>query len=73
MRTTLDLPDKSMKALLKITRAKTKTEAVTRAIDDFIRRQRIEQLIAQRGKLHFEENWRDAEEVELKKYENSTR
>ena len=73
MRTTLNLPDQSMNEIIRLTKAKTKTEAVTKVIDDYIRRKKIRDLIELRGKLHFDENWMELEKQELKKYENNRR
>jgi hypothetical protein len=73
MRTTLNLPDQSMNKILRLTKAKTKTEAVTKVIDDYIRREKIRDLIELRGKLHFDENWMELEKLELKEYENNRR
>jgi Arc/MetJ family transcription regulator len=45
MRTTLSLDDGLIKELMKVTRAKTKTEAIHLAISEFIRRKKIEGLL----------------------------
>jgi len=44
MRTTLDLDETLVSELMKVTRAKTKTEAIHLAITDLIRRKKIERL-----------------------------
>ena len=44
MKTTIDIPDNELAELLKHTRAKTKKNAVVRAVVDFNRRQRLSKL-----------------------------
>jgi hypothetical protein len=43
------------------------SKAVTRALEDYVRRRKIEELIALAGKFDIEENWRELEELELAK------
>lgn len=66
MRTTLDLDDDVMVRLLQITQAPTKTEAVTQAIREYVRRQQLEELRQLRGRLPVHHDWRRAEDVELR-------
>ncbi len=66
MRTTLSLDDRLIKELMEVTGAKTKTEAIHLAISEFIRRKKIEGLLALEGKVHLDLDWRELEELELK-------
>lgn len=66
MRTTLRLDDGLVQELMKITEAKTKTEAIHLAISEFIRRKKIEGLLALEGKVPLDVDWRELEERELK-------
>lgn len=66
MRTTLDLDEKLMDALMKVTAARTKTEAIHRAAAEMIRRARLEQLKALSGKLRLDLDWKRLEEIELR-------
>lgn len=52
MRTTLDLDESLVAALMKTTKAKTKTEAIHLAMTELIRRKKVEQLKALSGKVH---------------------
>lgn len=52
-RTTVTLPQTKVRALLEITEAKNKTQAVIRAIDDEIRYKRIQRIQESAGKLDF--------------------
>jgi hypothetical protein len=51
MKTTIDIPDKELRDVMKHTRAKTKREAVVRAIAEYNRRQRVEELNRMMGTL----------------------
>ena len=52
MRTTLNLDDQLIDELMKATQARTKTEAITQAISDLIRRKKLEELKSLSGKIH---------------------
>lgn len=54
MRTTLILDDDLVAELLKMTQAKTKTDAIHQAISELIRRKKVEQLKALSGKIAVE-------------------
>jgi Arc/MetJ family transcription regulator len=66
MRATLNIPDALINDLLKVTGEKTKTRAICVAIRDFIRRKRREKLLSLSGKIHFDLDWKEMEEIELK-------
>jgi Arc/MetJ family transcription regulator len=66
MRATLNIPDALISDLLKVTGEKTKTRAICLAIKDFIRRKRREKLLSLSGKIHFDLDWKEMEEIELK-------
>lgn len=51
MKTTIDIPEKELKELLKHTKARTKREAVVRAVEDFNRRMRLQRLAGILGTL----------------------
>jgi hypothetical protein len=65
VRATLNIPDRLIDDLIKETQAKTKTQAITWAIEDYLQKKRLEKLIAMRGKLDLEDNWREMEALEL--------
>jgi len=66
MRTTLSLDDKLITELLAVTGARTKTEAIHLAITEFLRKKKVEGLLALEGKVHLDLDWRELEELELK-------
>ncbi len=51
MKTTVDIPEKTLKAALKFSKAKTKREIIVHALDEYVRRERVERLIAKFGTM----------------------
>ncbi len=49
MKTTIDLPESEIREVMKHTGAKTKTDAVNRAVADYNRRQRLAKLAGRMG------------------------
>jgi hypothetical protein len=66
MRITVEIPDSLIKDLLKVTGERTKTRAICLAIKDYIRRKRKEKLLSLSGKIKFDLDWQEMEEIELK-------
>ena len=60
MKTTLNIPENLLKEAVRLAGARTKTEAVTCALEEFVRRQKIERLIEQTGSLEFSDDWDNA-------------
>jgi hypothetical protein len=50
---------------MRLTHAATKTQAVRDAIKEFIRLRRKEELLALRGRVEIEDNWRQLRKSEL--------
>lgn len=65
MRATLNIPDRLIDDLVKETKAKNKTQAITLAIEDYLQKKRLEKLLSLQGKLDLEDNWREMEDLEL--------
>ena len=51
MRTTLNIRDDVLKEIRDLFETRTRTEAVNRALDDYVRLKRLEKLKSLRGKL----------------------
>jgi len=64
MRTTINVMDSIFEEIMVITGARTKTEAVNRALQEFVRLKRKQELINLSGKIHIEENWKEIREAE---------
>lgn len=56
MRTTINIPDDIIDQLVSLTKADSKTEAVNRAIIDWVKLQKIKKLKLLRGKLKIRNN-----------------
>ena len=65
MRATLSIPDELVSEVQKISGEKSKTKAITVAMQEFIRQQRVKELIGLRGKIKIDYNWKKEEALEL--------
>ena len=74
VKTTLNIPEKRMKALLKATKAKTKTEAINTAIEDYIYQENVKKVMALAGTGGFmtREELSEMREMELNEAEPIT-
>lgn len=68
MRTTINIQEDLMDALLARTKSKTKTKAIELAIKDYIEKKSIEDIISLSGKINVDLDWQKEEEAELNKY-----
>jgi len=59
MRTTVTIDYEILAQLLKKTRAKSKASAVKEAVRDYLRREKIKEIKAAKGKLRFDMNAED--------------
>ena len=80
MRTTLNIDDYLFQNLLRVTKAKTKTEAVRIALkeylhikQEYLHIKRKEKVLAMRGKLDISENWQELRQREVKESEAGSR
>jgi Arc/MetJ family transcription regulator len=75
MRTTLELDDDLMEALMARSRGKSKTKAVETAIEDYLRRDAARGVRELRGKITFErpEHWRDSRHAEAERQRRMSR
>jgi len=49
LKTTVDIPDKELRDVIRFTRARTKREAIVAAISDFNQRRRLAELVKHAG------------------------
>ena len=54
MRTTLDLPDALVEEAMKLSHQRTKTAVLVTALEDFVRKNRIQGLRKFRGKINLD-------------------
>lgn len=57
MRTTINIPDEMVNELMKYTKSKTKTDAVNKALNDWVYHQKLNRLLELRGKVQFVDNY----------------
>jgi len=51
MRTTIDIPEELIREAMKLTKSRTKTALIKKALADIIRKHKIQGLMAYKGKL----------------------
>jgi len=66
MRATLNIPDDLMKEVQRLSGQQSKTGAIVTAMEDFIRRNKMQALLALQGKVDIDYDWEREEEMELK-------
>ncbi len=66
MRTTLAIDEKLLEEAMKHSGEKTKTAVVNKALEEFVRRKKIQGLLELEGKIHIDLDWEKMEEEELK-------
>jgi len=64
MRTTLNLNDRLIAELVRLSGARTKTEAIHTAAREFIYRRTAERISALAGKVPLVDNWKTLRELE---------
>ena len=66
MRATLNLPDELINEVMKITGEKTKTKALIKVLEEYIRQMKIKKLIELSGKIEIVDVTEELENIELK-------
>ncbi len=69
MRATLNISDDLISKVQQITGEKSKTKAITTAMEEFLRQKNIKKLISLRGKIEMDYDWEKEEKKELKAQE----
>ncbi len=57
MKTTLNIPEALIKKAMALAKHKTKTETVVLALQEYIRKKKIDNILSTEGKLHFDDTW----------------
>lgn len=69
MRATLNIPDDLISEVQKISKEKSKTRAIVRAMEAYVTGKKIAELRALRGKIPLDYDWQREESVELQAQE----
>jgi Arc/MetJ family transcription regulator len=65
MRTTVDLPEELMSDLMALSKTRKKKDAVRVALEEFVRRKKLEKLLALPGKIEISDVTAELEGMEL--------
>jgi len=65
MRTTLNIDEKLLNNVIKITGEKNKSKAINKALEEYIRKIKIQELKELSGKVKIIDNWQKWREMEL--------
>jgi Arc/MetJ family transcription regulator len=65
MRTTIDLPEELMSDLLALSKTRKKKDAVRIALEEFVRRKKVEKLLTLPGKIEISDVTTELEQMEL--------
>jgi len=57
MKTTLNIPEDLIRKAMSLAKHKTKTETVLVALQEYVRKKKIEKILASEGKLQFNDTW----------------
>jgi Arc/MetJ family transcription regulator len=69
----LDIDHELLEEVAKITKEKSKSRAVGKALQEYVRRKYIDDLRAMLGKVDLLDNWRELEELEVKEMRKAYR
>ncbi|MFN3481380.1 MAG: type II toxin-antitoxin system VapB family antitoxin [Thermodesulfovibrionales bacterium] len=70
MRATLNIPDDLIAKVQELSGEKTKTKAIIKALQEYIRQQKIKKLLSLKGKIQIDYDWEKEEEIEMKSQSN---
>jgi Bacterial antitoxin of type II TA system, VapB len=65
MRTTLTIDDVQAEDLMQATGQNSAVAAIRQALDDYLRQARKKKVLALRGQVQIEDNWRDLRALEV--------
>lgn len=71
MRTTLDIDERLIEEVVALTKEKSKGKAVSKALTEYIRRKRVEELKALAGHIDLVDNLKELEELEIEEMARS--
>jgi Arc/MetJ family transcription regulator len=66
MRTTIDIDPRTLEDVEKLTGEKSPSKAVNKALSEYVRRRKLQELRDLLGTMDLEDNWREMEQLEMK-------
>ena len=73
MRTTIGIDDQLIDELMQIEQGVSRSEAIRRAVEGYLKRKRIEQFMSLAGSGLVDLDWREAEQEELREIKRRRR
>ena len=67
MRTTIAIDEELLNELMRVEPAVTRSEAMRKAIEDYVRRKRLDEFMDLAGSRLVDMDWKEAERLELNK------
>ena len=67
MRTTIVIDEDLLEELMRVEGEVSRSEAIRKAVEDYLRRKRIDEFMSLAGSRLVDLHWRDAEQIELRK------
>ncbi|HEY8908274.1 MAG TPA: type II toxin-antitoxin system VapB family antitoxin [Rhodoferax sp.] len=65
MRTTITIDDELMNQLMQTTGESSPAKALRQAVQDYVRQTRVKKLLALRGQVPLEDNWRELRALDV--------
>ena len=65
MRTTITIDDDLMNQLMQTTGESSPAKALRQAVQDYVRQARLKKLLALRGQVAIEDNWRELRQLDV--------
>lgn len=65
MRTTITIDDNLMSQLMQATGESSPAKALRQAVQDYVRQARLKKLLALRGQVPIEDNWRELRQLDV--------
>jgi Arc/MetJ family transcription regulator len=65
MRTTITIDDNLMNQLMQTTGESSPAKALRQAVQDYVRQARLKKLLALRGQVPIEDNWRELRQLDV--------
>jgi Arc/MetJ family transcription regulator len=65
MRTTITIDDQLMNQLMQTTGESSPAKALRQAVQDYVRQARVKKLLALRGQVALEDNWRELRALDV--------
>ena len=67
MRTTIAIDEHLIEELMRVEGDVSRSEAIRRAVEDYLRRKRVEEFMSLAGSQLVNMDWRDVEQLEIRK------